>query len=80
LEQVQGVKKVLDRSVAGDRYLFEVESLPGHNARGDLARAVVHAGWNLLELKSPYTLEEVYLALTGADVEESAAVPAGGVQ
>jgi hypothetical protein len=66
--------------VAGDRYLFEVESLPGQNARGDLARAVVHAGWNLLELKSPYTLEEVYLALTGGPTEEPAAVPAGVVQ
>jgi ABC-2 type transport system ATP-binding protein len=80
LEQVAGVKKVLDRGGAGDRYLFEVESLPGSNARGDLARAVVHAGWDLLELKSPYTLEEVYLSLTGGPTEESAVVPAGGVQ
>src|SRR5579863_6201171 len=80
LEQVAGVKKVLDRGGAGDHYLFEVESLPGSNARGDLARVVVHAGWDLLELKSPYTLEEVYLALTGGPTDESAAVPAGGVQ
>jgi ABC-2 type transport system ATP-binding protein len=80
LEQVSGVKKVLARGATGDRYLFEVESLPGQNARGDLARAVVHAGWNLLELKSPYTLEEVYLTLTGGSAEENAAVPAGGVQ
>jgi ABC-2 type transport system ATP-binding protein len=78
LEQVRGVKKVLDRATAGDRYLFEVESLPGQNARADLARAVVHAGWNLLEMKSPYTLEEVYLALTGGTaVEEMAPTPAG---
>ncbi|HZS55306.1 MAG TPA: ATP-binding cassette domain-containing protein [Bryobacteraceae bacterium] len=80
LEQVQGVKKVLDRSTTGEHYVFEVESLPGHNARADLARAVVHAGWNLLELKSPYTLEEVYLSLTGGPAEENAAVPAGVVQ
>ncbi len=79
LEQVAGVKKVLDRGIAGDGFVFEVESQPGRNTRGDLARAVVHAGWNLLELKSPYTLEEVYLALTDS-AEESAAVPAGGVQ
>ncbi len=79
LEQVPGVKKVLDRGATGDRYLFEVESLPGQNARADLARAVIHAGWNLLELKSPYTLEEVYLALT-TSAEDNAAVPPGGVQ
>jgi ABC-2 type transport system ATP-binding protein len=80
LEQVSGVSKVLDRGATGDSYLFEVESLTGQNTRGDLARAVVHAGWNLLELKSPYTLEEVYLSLTGATPEEAAAVPAGGVE
>jgi ABC-2 type transport system ATP-binding protein len=79
LEQVQGVKKVLSRGATGDRYVFEVESMPGQNARADLARAVVHSGWNLLELKSPYTLEEVYLALTGS-AEDLAAAPAGGVQ
>ena len=79
LEQVHGVKKVLDRGTTGDHFLFEVESMPGQNARGDLARAVVHAGWNLLELKSPYTLEEVYLALTGG-ADETAVVPEGGLQ
>jgi ABC-2 type transport system ATP-binding protein len=79
LEQVRGVKKVLDRGGSGDNLLFEVESLPGQNARADLARAVVHAGWNLLELKSPYTLEEVYLALTGGPADESVAVPGGAV-
>src|SRR5438270_12824514 len=52
LEQVPGVSKVLDKAVSGDRFVFEVESLPDRNARADLARAVVHAGWNLLELKS----------------------------
>jgi ABC-2 type transport system ATP-binding protein len=79
LEQVRGVKKVLDRTSTGGRYLFEVESLPGQNARADLARAVVHAGWDLLEMKSPYTLEEVYLALTGG-VGEEAPAPAGVAQ
>jgi hypothetical protein len=28
---------------------------------------VVHAGWNLLEMKSSTTLEEVFLELTGAN-------------
>ena len=79
LEQVPGVSKVLDRATSGPRYVFEVESLQGSNARPDIARAVVHAGWNLIELKSStMTLEEVFLELTGSHTGEPAApVPAG---
>ena len=66
LEQVSGVSKVLDKNIAPDKLIFEVDSLPGRNARADVARAVVHSGWNLLELKSlTYSLEEVFLELTG---------------
>ena len=66
LEQVPGVSKVLDRTTSGPRFVFEVESLQGRSPRADLARAIVHAGWNLLELKSStLTLEEVFLELTG---------------
>jgi len=66
LEQVPGVSRVLDRVTAGPRYVFEIESLQGRNARPDIARAIVHAGWNLIELKSStLTLEEVFLELTG---------------
>jgi len=36
--------------------------------RGDLARAVVEAGWNLNELHaSAVSLEEVFLQLTGGE-------------
>lgn len=80
LEQVPGVSKVLDRGASDGKYSFEVVSLPGKSARADLARAVVHAGWNLWEMKSPSTLEEVYLTLTGGVAEEPAPVPAGDVQ
>jgi ABC-2 type transport system ATP-binding protein len=70
LEQVPGVSKVLDRMVSGNRFIFEVESLEGRNARPEVARAIVHAGWNLLELKSStLTLEEVFLELTGSHSE-----------
>jgi ABC-2 type transport system ATP-binding protein len=66
LEQVAGVSKVLERDAATDRFLFEVESLPGQNARAAVARTVVQAGWNLLELRSlTHSLEEVFLELTG---------------
>ena len=73
LEQVPGVSKVLGRAATGSRLIFEVESLQGHNARPDLARAVVHAGWNLLEMKSTtLTLEEVFLELTGSHAVQPA--------
>jgi len=78
LEQVPGVSKVVEKVVAEDRLIFEVESLPDRNPRPDVARAIVHAGWNLLELKSTtLSLEEVYLQLTGEAIEP-AAVPVNG--
>jgi ABC-2 type transport system ATP-binding protein len=84
LEQVPGVSRVVDKRVSGDRFVFEVESLQAHNARPDVARAIVHAGWNLLELKSTsLTLEEVFLELTGSAAQAEPAVEpvaAGGVQ
>ncbi len=86
LEQVPGVSKVLDHAVSGNRMVFEVEGLQGRNVRPDVARAIVHAGWNLLELKSSVlTLEEVFLELTGGvpPHAEPAPVPTpvgGGVQ
>jgi ABC-2 type transport system ATP-binding protein len=87
LEQVPGVGKVIDRVVAGDRLVFEIEGLAGQNVRGELARAVVNAGWDLLELKSTTaSLEEVFLALTGSHPAPAAATlaapaePAGAIQ
>jgi ABC-2 type transport system ATP-binding protein len=68
LEQVAGVSRVLFRENRGKASLFEVESLKDRSIRGDLARTVVQAGWNLNELRpSAMSLEEVFLQLTGAD-------------
>jgi len=45
---------------------FEVESLKDKFVCGDLARAVVEAGWNLNELRTAsVSLEEIFLQLTG---------------
>ncbi|MBV8708014.1 MAG: ATP-binding cassette domain-containing protein, partial [Acidobacteriaceae bacterium] len=80
LEQVPGVSKVLEKIASGNRLYYEVESLPDRNPRADIARAIVHAGWNLLEMKSTtLSLEEAYLQLTGAQ-PGSAALVDGGVQ
>ena len=91
LEQVSGISKVLEKITTGERFIYEVESLQGQNPRPDIARAMVNAGWNLLELKSTtLTLEDIFLELTGSHEqhvpevrqEEPAATDAvaGGVQ
>jgi len=81
LEAVAGVRRVLAREQQENLLTFEVESLKERPIRGDLARAVVEAGWNLNELRSAaMTLEEVFLELTGADAVTTAAEPAGGAQ
>jgi len=80
LEQVASVSKVLDRESNGERLEFEVESLTGSDVRPDVARAVVHAGWNLLEMKSSITLEGIFLELTGANEPAPEPVAAGEVQ
>jgi ABC-2 type transport system ATP-binding protein len=80
LEMVSGVSRVLLRDHQNNRSSFEVESLKDRFIRGDLARAVVEAGWNLNELHaSSVSLEEVFLKLTGGEKivpEAAAAAPA----
>jgi ABC-2 type transport system ATP-binding protein len=81
LEQVPGVSTVVDKPGTPPLFTFEVEGLGGVNVRGDLARAVVQAGWQLLELKSSSaSLESVFLQLTGSPIaahppEHTAAAP-----
>ena len=79
LELVSGVSRVVLKNKRDNRSVFEVESRKDL-VRGDLARAVVEAGWDLNELRpAAVSLEEVFLQLTGdaaaAPTEE--AVPAG---
>jgi len=52
-----------------------VESEHGHDVRRELARAVVQAGWGLLELRPMrMSLEEIFLSLT---TDESAPAAEG---
>jgi len=77
LEMVSGVSRVLFKETRGARSLFEVESLKDRFIRGDLARAVVEAGWNLNELRpSAMSLEEIFLQLTGSEKTEPEAAVA----
>jgi len=72
LERISGVSRVLFKETRNNRSSFEVESLKDRVIRGDLARAVVEAGWNLNELRpTAMSLEEIFLQLTGAEQEEA---------
>jgi ABC-2 type transport system ATP-binding protein len=74
LERVSGVSRVTFKNKRENRSVFEVETRKGSTIRGDLARAVVEAGWDLNELRpSAVSLEEIFLQLTG----EPAAAAAG---
>ncbi|MGE5569872.1 MAG: ABC transporter ATP-binding protein [Rhodospirillales bacterium] len=78
LEQIPGVSRVILKDNKGRRASFEVESLEKHVVRGDVARAVVEAGWNLNELRPvAMSLEDVFLQLTASDAETAVA---GGAQ
>jgi ABC-2 type transport system ATP-binding protein len=71
LEQVAGVTRVLARDNLG---VFEVESHNDRAIRGDLARAIVQAGWDLNEMRTAaVSLEEIFLQLTGAEQPAAAA-------
>jgi ABC-2 type transport system ATP-binding protein len=77
-EQISGVSRVLFKDKRQNRATFEVESKKDSFVRGDLARAVVEAGWDLNELRpTAVSLEEIFLQLTGepmAAPAEAAAV------
>ena len=78
LEKVAGVSRVMFKETRGATSIFEVESLKDRSIRGDLARSVVEAGWNLNELRSAsMSLEEVFLQLTGSDAAAAAQIAEG---
>jgi hypothetical protein len=66
LEKVPGVSRVVFREKRQHGSAFEVENSKGNLVRGELARAIVEAGWDLNELRpSAASLEEIFLQLTG---------------
>ncbi|MGB2652893.1 MAG: hypothetical protein WAN62_03870, partial [Candidatus Acidiferrum sp.] len=77
LEKVSGVNKVVVKEQRDSRNIFEIESGKGRLVRGDLARAIVEAGWDLNEMRSSaMSLEEVFLQLTGQPDSASKEQPA----
>jgi ABC-2 type transport system ATP-binding protein len=66
IAKVSGVSRVVLKEKRTTHSTFEVEAQKEHFVRGDLARAVVEAGWDLNEMRSAaVSLEEVFLQLTG---------------
>jgi gliding motility-associated transport system ATP-binding protein len=66
LEQISGVTRVVFKEKLQNRAAFEIESHKDGFVRGDLARAIVAAGWDLNELRpTAVSLEEIFLQLTG---------------
>jgi ABC-2 type transport system ATP-binding protein len=66
LEAIPGVSRVQAQHSQGTGARFEVQSEKGELVRGDLARTIVAAGWDLNELRpAAKSLEEVFLQLTG---------------
>jgi ABC-2 type transport system ATP-binding protein len=67
LEAIPGVSRVQCTERRDTGLLFELQSQRGQLVRGDLARAIVAAGWDLTELRpAGRSLEEIFLQLTGS--------------
>ncbi|MBM3727823.1 MAG: ATP-binding cassette domain-containing protein [Acidobacteria bacterium] len=68
LESVAGVARVSTQGSKNGLLTFQVDSLKDRSVRADVARAVVGAGWNLLELHTASLgLEEIFLQLTASN-------------
>jgi ABC-2 type transport system ATP-binding protein len=64
--KVSGVSRIVLKQKQPTHSTFEIETQKNHFVRGDLARAIVEAGWDLNEMRSAaVSLEEIFLQLTG---------------
>jgi ABC-2 type transport system ATP-binding protein len=64
--KVSGVNRIVLKQKQPTHSTFEIETQKNHFVRGDLARAIVEAGWDLNEMRSAaVSLEEIFLQLTG---------------
>lgn len=78
LSAVPGVTRVSEVDRHEGILGYEVESARGRDVRRDLARAIVSAGWGLLELRPVrMSLEDIFLQLT---TQEGEAPTAGEVE
>jgi ABC-2 type transport system ATP-binding protein len=80
LRTVPGIVSVQPRAEgAADVSVFNVEAEAGKDVRGDIARAVVQKGFDLLGLSQVgMSLEEIFLHLTTTDAAEEAQAASAG--
>ena len=78
LSAVPGVRQVRRADQHEEFSGYEIEAEPNRDVRTDVAKAVVDAGWGLLELRPMrLSLEEIFLQLTTEDQEQIAAAATG---
>ncbi|MDZ7639001.1 MAG: ATP-binding cassette domain-containing protein [Bryobacterales bacterium] len=71
LAKIPGLARVHFKEHRQGRLLFELEALPERQIRAAAASAIVGQGWQLYEMKSiAYSLEEVFLQVTGDAIAE----------
>jgi len=76
LTGLAGVTRVKADPQANGVVAIEVDSEQGRDVRRDLAAAVVHQGWGLLELRPMrMSLEDIFLSLTTEDAGAAASAP-----
>lgn len=76
LTGLAGVTRVQADPQANGVVAVEVDSEQGQDVRRDLAAAVVHQGWGLLELRPMrMSLEDIFLSLTTEDAGAAASAP-----
>ena len=74
LRNVPGVRNVQQTDTHDEFLGYEIESEPARDVRTDVAKAIVNAGWGLLELRPMrLSLEEIFLQLTTEDQQANAA-------
>ncbi len=73
LEKIAGVTRVVSKADGQRRAIFGVEATRDRSVRGDVARAVVEAGWDLNELRpTAMSLEVSFLQLPKSEVPADA--------
>jgi ABC-2 type transport system ATP-binding protein len=81
LRLVPGVASLRPRTAAAGVAAFEVEPLPGHDVRPELARAVIEKGLDLLGLQQMgMSLEDIFLHLTTTETVEEPAPPSPALE
>ena len=72
LEQIPTVSRVTFKERRAEGGIFELESSGDAFIRGDVARAIVQAGWDVNELRpSALSLEEIFLQLTREEAPDA---------